>query len=82
MATAAKKKVQSSAGLEVTEVLHVARDRNFEVVRLSDGRVAYVFNAELKLGPSKSGKTTMISTTSGALDLPGMPTISVNVFQK
>jgi ABC-type multidrug transport system ATPase subunit len=67
-------------GVSIAESLHKGAG-NFEVVRLSDGRVAYIFNPAAKVGPSKSGKTTLISTTAGALNLPGLPTISVNVFQ-
>ena len=75
-------KTKSAAGLGVSHSLHQSPDCNFEVVQLSDGRIAYVFDSARDLGPSSTGKTTMVSTTKGALNLPGQPTISVNVFRK
>lgn len=62
--------------------LFISADSNIEVLKLDDGRIAYVFNPAMSLGPSKSGKTTMVSTTSGSLTLPGLPVISVNVYRK
>ena len=70
----------NGAPAAIAESLHKGAG-NFEVVRLTDGRVAYVFDPKQKVGPSKSGKTTLISTTAGALNLPGLPTISANIFQ-
>jgi hypothetical protein len=77
MATVAAIKSTDSIG----ETVHKSSDSNYEILRLPDGRIAYVFNPLIKLGPSKSGKTTLVSSTSGAVKLGGLPTISVNVYQ-
>jgi hypothetical protein len=69
-------------GAVVTNVLHDGKDKNLQVATMSDGRVAYLFDPKKILGPSKSGKTQLVSTTSGALKLNGLPTIAVNIFQK
>jgi len=67
--------------LETQKVLDESKAKNFTVVELKDGKVAYVFDPKTQLGDSKSGKTKIISTTSGALKVNGY-TISMNVYTK
>jgi hypothetical protein len=67
--------------LETSKVLESNEAKNFTVVELKDGKVAFVFDPKKELGDSKSGKTTLISTTSGAVKVNGF-TISMNVYTK
>ena len=67
--------------LETKQVLETNGSKNFTVVELKDGQIAFVFNPGKKLGASKSGKTQIISTTSGALRVNGM-VLSMNVYTK
>jgi ATP-dependent protease Clp ATPase subunit len=77
-----KTKPVNGSPVTVTETLDANKAKNWEVARLSDGRVAYIFSPTVRLGPSASGKTTLVSTTGGALNVPGLPTIAVNSFTK
>ena len=75
------KKTAATTRAAVAEILHDAPAGNLQVARMDDGRIAYLFDPRKQLGPSKSGKTTLISTTAGALRLEGLPVIAVNCYQ-
>jgi hypothetical protein len=70
-----------AAGATVAAVLHDAPAKNLQVVKLSDGRIAYVYDPAQQVGPSKSGKSVLVSTTGGALRIEGLPNIAVNIYQ-
>lgn len=67
--------------LEFSKELDSNKAKNFTVVELKDGKVAYVFDPKVELGASKSGKTQIISTTSGAVKVNGF-VVSMNVYKK
>lgn len=53
--------------------------QNLTITTNKDGTVTITFDPKKSLGPSKSGKTTMIATTSGAAALPGDTDVKINI---
>lgn len=70
------------ADLKVKKSLYENKAKNYEVVELADGRVAYVLDPTKDLGKSASGKTNIVSTTSGALKLDSGLVVSMNAYRK
>lgn len=52
------------------------------VASIEDGELTLVVNLKHTVGPSKSGKTTIIATSSGNQPLPGGAVIGLNVYRK
>jgi hypothetical protein len=75
------KAVKTIGTVSIDRIINNVPSQNFSIVRLTDGRVAYVFDPTVELGASASGKSTLISTTKGALRLDGLPVISMNVYR-
>jgi len=72
---------KDNGAVSVAETLHTSTDDNYALVRMSDGRIGYLFNPAIKLRPSKTGKTMLVSTTSGPLALAGLPAFSANAYR-
>lgn len=59
--------------------------QNVEVEVRPDGKVAIVFDPKVRLGPSASGKTLMVSSSSGnqVINTPAGPvTVGFNAYVK
>lgn len=59
--------------------------QNLEVIVRDDGKVAIVFNPKVRLGPSASGKTIIVSSTGGnqTIQTPAGPvTVGFNAYVK
>jgi hypothetical protein len=54
---------------------------NVEVVSQEDGRIAVIFDPKKKLGASKSGKSNIIATTGGNINVNGI-SIGFNAYRK
>ena len=54
---------------------------NVEVASLEDGRIAVIFDPKKKLGISKSGKSQLIASTSGNINVNGI-NIGFNAYRK
>lgn len=51
-------------------------------VKVDGDMVQVTFDASKDFGPSASGKTTIVATTSGNIVLPNGVTIGVNAYRK
>ena len=63
-----------------TQEVLLSRD-NCEVISLEDGRMAVVFDPKKKLGISKSGKSQMVASTNGNINVNGI-SIGFNAYRK
>lgn len=59
----------------------LASGNNVEVIMLEDGRMAVVFDPKKKLGISKSGKSQMVASTNGNINVNGV-NIGFNAYRK
>lgn len=67
------------------QVLVESKDKNYEIHVLDDGRVSYVFDPRKAGATSKSGKSVLLSTTSGAITIQASGVqfqISMNAYKK
>lgn len=53
--------------------------KNIKLEVLKSGLVQITFDPKASHGPSASGKTTVVATTSGNIDVPGFPGLKVGV---
>lgn len=60
------------------------RDMENVEMKVEHGKLIITVDLNKDLGPSASGKSVMIATTSGNVDVPGMPDtkIGLNVYRK
>jgi hypothetical protein len=52
---------------------------NVTIVTLKNGKIQVTFDPTQDLGPSSSGKTTLVAKTGGAKDVPGQPGLKLNL---
>lgn len=57
--------------------------RNIEL-RVEHGKLIVTIDLSTELGPSSSGKSVMIATTEGNVEVPGAPDVKIglNVYRK
>lgn len=56
--------------------------RNPVQVEVVDGECVIRFRVDRDVGPSASGKTTVVATTRGNVTLPGGVTLGLNAYRK
>jgi len=67
------------------QVLLNDTDKNYEIHVLDDGRIAYLFDPKKVGAVSKSGKSVIISSTHGSVQVTASGvavTISMNAYKK
>lgn len=53
--------------------------KNIKISTTKDGLVTVTFDPKQTQGPSASGKTQVVATTSGNVDVPGFPGLKLGV---
>lgn len=73
---------KSSKGTQAENAIPLGDARNPVRVEVADGECVIRFRLDREVGPSASGKTTVVATTRGNVTLPGGVTLGLNAYRK